>query len=82
MNSECGKGAGLQFFFKDTTFFFFTRLEYDGFKVGLSASSFEDADSNATSTEAELIVNRIKVVVNYRINSGTINIQTFEPPVI
>jgi hypothetical protein len=52
IDSEAGGSAGLEFQFGEVNFFFLTRLDYNGFKVGLSASNFTDADSNATSTTA------------------------------
>jgi hypothetical protein len=52
MSGDAGGAAGLEFQLGDDSFFFWTRLDYGGFKVGLSTTSFDDADANATSTTA------------------------------
>jgi hypothetical protein len=52
INSDAGGNAGLEFQFGDNDFFFSTKFESGEFKVGLSASSFADADAKATSTTA------------------------------
>lgn len=80
--NEGGKGAGLQFHLEGTKlfFYFFARLEYDGFKVGLSSENFNHANSNAISTEAELKVGgMIKVVARFERNLGTINVLQEDP---
>ena len=74
MSGDAGGKAGLEFQFGDVSFFFSTRLEYNGFTVGPSPTSFDDADSNATSTQAELKVGHLDVIANYIGNSGSINV--------
>ena len=74
INSVEGGSAGLKFQLGDDYFFFSTRLDYNGFKVGLSNSSFTDADSNAISIKAELKVGNLDIVADYISNSGSINV--------
>jgi hypothetical protein len=74
MSSDAGGKAGLEFQLGEDSFFFSTRLDYSGFKVGLSPTSFDDADSNATSSSDGLKVGHLDVIANYIGNSGSINV--------
>lgn len=74
MSSDAGGKAGIEFQLGEDSFFFSTRLDYSGFKVGLSPTNFDDADSNATSSSYELKVGHLYVIASYIGNSGSINV--------
>ena len=74
MSSSTRGGAGFEFQLGSDNFYFWTRLDYGGFKVGLSVISFGDADANATSTVARLTVGKLDVTASYVGNSGSINV--------
>ena len=75
MSGEAGGSAGLEFDLGYDLFFFWVRLENGEFKVGLSDSSFDDADSNASSNRAELKVGKIHVIASNVGNSGFISVR-------
>lgn len=77
INSDAGGNAGLEFQLGDDSFFFSTKFESGEFKVGLSASSFADADAKATSNTSQLNVGRLDVTANYIGNSGSIAVSSY-----